>query len=323
MTLPWPRLTEAQILLSSLFLAWIVGFTRLRWGWDWRRCLGLFLVAFPFVQLAVSFFLILPFLLVPVTLEALSPSQLLWSAFLSACYYFVMPLLGLLLIFEVFQRPPRAARAAALGRWLGIPRDTVARDAMHAQGLIAIYGALQAVGFLIAAYLLNKYLVTGIDSQLFDNVTPLLFLTLSVVAGVGEELLFRGILFQWLGRRMSWSAAISLQAFLFGLAHLNYGNPAYIVGPMALGFLLGFVAMRLGLIAAMMIHAEANIFFFILTSKDPFLLTLGAVGVLVSAIPLWLTRTRGLLTLLRPFPPWSLPLPEAQAHPGRLSQPSG
>lgn len=60
---------------------------------------------------------------------------------------------------------------------------------------------------------------------------------LSVVAGVGEELLFRGALQGWLAGSFGQMAAIAVASLLFGLVH--YISFAYFLVATGLGLLLG------------------------------------------------------------------------------------
>ncbi|MEK6985942.1 MAG: CPBP family intramembrane glutamic endopeptidase [Candidatus Thermoplasmatota archaeon] len=73
---------------------------------------------------------------------------------------------------------------------------------------------------------------------LLANMTLPLALTLSLSAGIGEEVLFRGILQRWVG---VWG-----QAALFGLSHAGYGTVLQLLIPAALGLLFGLIVKRRG-----------------------------------------------------------------------------
>lgn len=65
---------------------------------------------------------------------------------------------------------------------------------------------------------------------------PVLFL-LSVFAGVGEELLFRGAVQGWIALHMDVTTAVLVASVLFGLVH--YASFAYFVIATGLGLVLG------------------------------------------------------------------------------------
>jgi membrane protease YdiL (CAAX protease family) len=69
-----------------------------------------------------------------------------------------------------------------------------------------------------------------------DYSWPVL-MTLSVLAGVGEELLFRGAVQGWLAWHLNDALAILLASLLFGLVH--YLSFAYFVMATGLGLVLG------------------------------------------------------------------------------------
>lgn len=64
---------------------------------------------------------------------------------------------------------------------------------------------------------------------------PLVF-AIAITAGVGEEILFRGILQRWVG---VWG-----QAALFGILHASYGTILQVVGPFLIGLFYGFLVKR-------------------------------------------------------------------------------
>jgi uncharacterized protein len=83
----------------------------------------------------------------------------------------------------------------------------------------------------------------------------------SVAAGIGEEIIFRGYLQQQFhAATRSLSAAVLLQGLLFGLIHTYQGwKQVMIIAP--LGILYGaLVAWRRNLRASMIAHAWSDIF---------------------------------------------------------------
>jgi membrane protease YdiL (CAAX protease family) len=64
---------------------------------------------------------------------------------------------------------------------------------------------------------------------------PLVF-AIAITAGVGEEILFRGILQRWVG--------VWIQAALFGILHASYGTILQVVGPFLIGLFYGFLVKR-------------------------------------------------------------------------------
>lgn len=76
----------------------------------------------------------------------------------------------------------------------------------------------------------------------------------SLLAGVGEEMLFRGLLQSWLLTFLPPHPAVFVTAAAFGAAHAI--SPSYAVFATVLGLILGYVCLWTGgLPAAMMAHA--------------------------------------------------------------------
>jgi membrane protease YdiL (CAAX protease family) len=106
-------------------------------------------------------------------------------------------------------------------------RDTIARGLVLLRRLIANLGSILLVGLL---------------------------------AGVGEELLFRAALQPWLG--------IIAASLLFGLTHsgtarlnegVSVGKLTYVLGTMVAGYLLGILYVKVGLLASISAHAGFDI----------------------------------------------------------------
>jgi len=84
----------------------------------------------------------------------------------------------------------------------------------------------------------------------------ILFLAISLVPGVAEELFFRGVVQRSLVARIGAPAGIGLSSLIFGAFHLE---PAQAIGAAIVGVPLGFLVWRTGsLIPAMLAHAVNN-----------------------------------------------------------------
>ena len=78
-------------------------------------------------------------------------------------------------------------------------------------------------------------------APLFAGAGPAAIVLVAVLAGIGEEVLFRGVVQPALGRHLPLAAAVALTAALFGVAH--WITPAY-------ALLAGLVGIYLGLLLA-------------------------------------------------------------------------
>ncbi len=99
---------------------------------------------------------------------------------------------------------------------------------------LGILGILMVFGLIIDAFGYKP------KNPVVDALAPLITwrvaLFLSLTAGIGEEILFRGVLQPWLG---VWG-----QAVLFGLAHVGYGTPLQVIIPFLMGLGFGFLRKR-------------------------------------------------------------------------------
>ena len=83
------------------------------------------------------------------------------------------------------------------------------------------------------------------------------WITFSVIAGIAEELLYRGFVLLYLHRVFPHATAVLLvvvSATIFGLAHAYQGRRG-IIATAIVGVSLGAVALEAGLLAAMLFHA--------------------------------------------------------------------
>lgn len=292
-----PSLTRNEYDVLVLALSWIIGFlplflrdlpgvpARLRpkGEWTWVKAVGLALVASPFVRMALNFYTSIDALFVYTVLPPL-PRDAMWrSVGRNLVEDFLFPVVGLLLLHNAF--PGWASRRARRGRVPEMltanglaPRHSWGRDALRGLTLFFCI-ALAYLGALAIAGLFSPQQAGGDESQYWRNITIPLILLVSGVAGLTEELLFRGILLKRLGRVMPWTWAAILQAVLFGLIHAGYGTWTHVVGPAAFGLGMAWVARVLGVVPAALLHAQVNIVFF---SLDVAHLNPGVYGLLVA-----------------------------------------
>lgn len=135
-------------------------------------------------------------------------------------------------------------------------------------------GASLFAGLLLFPVLLlvtvgTNVLLSGFDSlrqsdetRLFANMTPYHALVISLAAGFGEELLYRGLIQTSLARRIPILLAITVQALFFGLAHSGYGTWIHVLLPTLFGLVVGLAAWRLGLWAAIALHFMVDLYAF-------------------------------------------------------------
>lgn len=148
-----------------------------------------------------------------------------------------------------------------------LPRDFLALRAPPGRTLLASLGAAVA-GFFFAGGLnaVNRWIV-GSDladrydvTHLFDVRSPfegaLLVFGVSVLAPIGEELVFRGYLVRVLGERYGTARAVIVTAVLFAAIHLN---PASVIALFALGVVFALLRVWTGSIwPSVIAHALQN-----------------------------------------------------------------
>ena len=96
--------------------------------------------------------------------------------------------------------------------------------------------------------------VESIVREMFASSHWLEIAMISLAAGVGEEILFRGALQPWIASLVNPWFALSVVSLLFGLAHAM--SITYLVVATLIGFYLGWLAMEYDdLIAPIVAHA--------------------------------------------------------------------
>ncbi|HCJ10375.1 MAG TPA: hypothetical protein DHW14_04335 [Clostridiales bacterium] len=110
--------------------------------------------------------------------------------------------------------------------------------------------------------------VDPVARQLFGSANLTALVLVSLMAGFAEELFFRGYLLWRLQRAMGWWPALAVQAFLFGLFHVNYDLFPFDLWPMvgyvlmatAFGVLMGLLLRWSGsLLVPALVHPLSNL----------------------------------------------------------------
>jgi len=88
---------------------------------------------------------------------------------------------------------------------------------------------------------------------------PVLFF-LVTIQPIGEEIFFRGFLFEKIENFAGGILAIFFTAFLFGLAHMSYGKIFPVLMPILMGIVLGFVVYKTkNLYSSIIAHVVFNV----------------------------------------------------------------
>ena len=200
---------------------------------------------------------ILAFALLIVGAGALSATDLSNDAS-AAILSFVTSLLLLVFGVELWRRLPEHNRRWAVAR-KGRPRAALALGVGVGFGIIIAAGAIIIAGQALDPVVKRRLAeIDDIGTQPWQLV--LTITALVVLAPLGEELLFRGLLLRGLARRMRfWPAAI-VSGILFASAHAD----SYYLWPRAIaligtGVALAWVYRRRGYWASVTAHATVNI----------------------------------------------------------------
>ena len=150
--------------------------------------------------------------------------------------------------------------ALILARVAGIPLDERIDWSLEAAalGALAVLPMLMLLGTLAISgwgpYRALADQVRDFVHQLFRHALPGAVLLIAILAGVGEELLVRGVLQGWLTERWSPEWAIVAAAIVFGLAHSI--SRLYFVFATVIGLYLGVLYHLTGnLLVVIVTHA--------------------------------------------------------------------
>ncbi len=147
-----------------------------------------------------------------------------------------------------------------VGRWIGTPILEDARVDLPS-GALALAATLPLVALLfwsmrteLAFFARLRKLVRETLVSLFASCSLPELLLISIMAGIGEEVFFRGFLQGSLARVVNPWIALALVSALFGLAH--YVSLSYAITTGLLGVYMGALLLLTGnLFVAMAVHA--------------------------------------------------------------------
>lgn len=123
-------------------------------------------------------------------------------------------------------------------------------------------------------------------APLYGEMHPLLeILSVAVVAGITEELVFRGLVISRLRRGMGMAAAVVISSVIFGAAH---GALIAVVYAALLGLLLGALYARYeSVIPGIIFHVFFNMTSYWLPAEGPVLTVLYAASVVLIVLGVW------------------------------------
>lgn len=280
-------LTRAEFDVLLFTLCWVGGFLPLflqRPGWTWTRGLGLALVLSPFVRMGITLSLTYESLGQPGVLQPIA-AEAIWRGIGNGLTRnLLVPALGLLLLHDAF--PKWAARRADVpsvrdildAHGLG-PKHSWQRDALRGLALFFCIALAYVVAFG-AAEQVKAITDPGDDeSRYWIHITVPLIILVSATAGLTEEFLFRGVLLRHLQGWMPWGLAALAQAVFFGFIHAGYGSWVHVLGPMAFGLGMAWVSRVLGILPAMLLHAQVNVVYFTFDVGPDYVAANGLLGV--------------------------------------------
>lgn len=302
-----PALTRDQYDVLVVLMSWTLGFLPLFLGrrLTWLQSVGLGLVAVPFVRMLLNVYLSIGALFTFTVLEPVSRDAMWRSVGRDVLFDLAFPLAGILLLHNAV--PGAKSRRAPPGdidgtlRANGLaPRHSWLRDAARGSTLFFVI----ALAYLVALALSSRIsptLAGGDESQYWRNITLPLIVLVSGMAGLTEEILFRGILLSRLARLMPLGLAALAQALFFGLIHAGYGTWTHVLAPFAFGLGMAWVARTLGILPAILLHAQVNVVYFALDVSDVVpeaWILVAALGILNVWAALW-TRFDAIVILWR------------------------
>lgn len=171
----------------------------------------------------------------------------------------VAGLVLLLLAVALWRQLPAVKRRTMIAGSSGGPAADIGVGIAAALGLVVTAGLVMLAGIAIDDSVQRR--IDDAQPSLPDAAwqIALLAIGLVVLAPLGEELLFRGLLLDGFRRRVAFPAAAGITGVLFAAAHLD----AWLIWPRAIalaliGFLLAELYRRRGFLTVITAHAGLN-----------------------------------------------------------------
>jgi membrane protease YdiL (CAAX protease family) len=115
-----------------------------------------------------------------------------------------------------------------------------------------IWGVLSAVLIFIIIFIIEVMLIAGgIEQQDLSNMPelqslfswPVMFFLIAIQP-IGEEIYFRGFLYDKIERYAGWPLAVVITAVLFAIAHMSYGKIIPVIMIFFMGLVLGYIVYK-------------------------------------------------------------------------------
>lgn len=167
----------------------------------------------------------------------------------------------LLVIFLIIKAQKRRAAEELFFK----PVKPLMTAAVIVTGMALNFVVMMLLGTIIPEEILEQY--GNVSDNLLGNADVWMFFSVVIFAPVLEEVVFRGLIFSNLKKKLPLWVALAIQAFLFGLMH---GQIVWVIYATLLGVIMGLVFYKTGsLIAPILLHFGFNLISFILTALEP------------------------------------------------------
>ena len=131
-----------------------------------------------------------------------------------------------------------------------------------------LWGILAAIIIFVVIFIIEIILISsGFEQQDLSNFPelqklfswPVMFFLIAIQP-IGEEIYFRGFLFDKLENYAGGPFAVIITAILFGIAHMSYGKEIPVIMIIIMGLVLGFIVYRTkNLYSAIIAHIVFNV----------------------------------------------------------------
>lgn len=150
-------------------------------------------------------------------------------------------------------------RRRVLGASNGTPLRTITTGVGVGVALVVVAGAIVAGGAALDPNVERRIAKAGLDLNGPGWRVALLVVAIVVLAPVGEELLFRGLVLRTLTQRFTFGVSAVVTSLVFAGSHAD----AYVIWPRAvavfvLGLGLAWICRRRGMAASIVAHATVN-----------------------------------------------------------------